>query len=45
MWIASIGYKVSVDYVYVKGDVGYGWSADGTGISYGIVLGFYLFGN
>jgi len=44
MWIASIGYKVGTDVMYLKADVGYGWCGSGSGMSYGIVVGFPLFG-
>lgn len=45
MHIVSIGYKVGTDTFYLAADAGYGWSPDGSGASYGIVLGFPLFGN
>ena len=45
MHIVSLGYKVGTDVWYLAADVGYGWSPDGSGVSYGVVLGFPLFGN
>jgi len=45
MTIISIGYKVGGEAMYLKGDIGYGFSPEGSGMSYGIVLGFNLFGN
>ena len=45
MHIISIGYKVGAEKVYLAGDVGYGFSPEGSGMSYGIVLGINLFGN
>jgi len=39
MNILSIGYKIGSDIMYLKGDVGYGFSANGNGLSYGVVLG------
>lgn len=45
MNIISIGYKVGSYNFYLKADFGYGWSPEGTGASYGIVLGVPLFGN
>jgi len=45
MHIVSVGYKVGTDTWYLAGDCGYGWSPDGSGFSYGIVVGFPLFGN
>lgn len=44
MNILSLGYKVGDYSWYLAGDIGYGWSASGKGMSYGIVLGFPLFG-
>jgi len=40
MWIASVGYKIGSDFMYIKADVGYGWCPDGTGWAYGIMVGF-----
>jgi len=45
MNILSIGYKVGDYSWYLKADIGYGWSASGKGMSYGVVLGFPLFGS
>lgn len=45
MHIVSVGYKVGTDTWYLAADCGYGWSPDGSGFSYGIVVGFPLFGN
>jgi len=45
MHILSVGYKVSAITWYLAADIGYGWSASGKGMSYGIVLGFPLFTN
>ena len=39
MNILSVGYKVASYSLYLKADIGYGWSASGKGMSYGIVLG------
>jgi hypothetical protein len=44
MNILSLGYKVGDYSWYLSGDIGYGWSASGKGMSWGIVLGFPLFG-
>lgn len=44
MHIISLGYKVGDYSWYLSADVGYGWSASGSGMSYGIVLGFPLGG-
>jgi len=40
MSILSLGYKAGSDFMYVKADVGYGWSASASGMSYGVVVGF-----
>ena len=45
MHILSVGYKVGTYSLYLKADVGYGWSGSGSGMSYGIVLGVPLFGS
>jgi len=45
MNIISIGYKVGSYNFYLKADVGYGWCPDGSGPSYGIVVGIPVFGN
>jgi len=45
MNILSIGYKVGIDVMYLKADIGYGWSASGKGMSYGVVVGIPLFGS
>jgi len=45
MNIISLGYKVGTDVWYLKADVGYGWSANGKGTSWGVVLGFPLLGS
>ena len=42
MNILSIGYKVGTYSLYLKADIGYGWSASGKGMSYGVVLGVPL---
>jgi hypothetical protein len=39
MNILSVGYKVGTYSLYLKADIGYGWSASGKGMSYGVVLG------
>ena len=39
MNILSVGYKVASYSMYLKADIGYGWSASGKGMSYGVVLG------
>jgi len=44
MNILSIGYKIGGEKVYLKADVGYGWSDSANGMSYGIVVGVPLFG-
>jgi len=44
MNILSIGYKVGDWSWYLAADIGYGWSASGSGMSYGIVVGFPLGG-
>lgn len=45
MHIVSIGYKVGTDTWYLAGDFGYGWAPGiASGVSYGIVIGFPLFG-
>jgi hypothetical protein len=44
MNIISLGYKVGDWSWYLAGDVGYGWSPSGSGMSYGIVIGFPLGG-
>jgi hypothetical protein len=44
MHILSLGYKVGTySGMYLAADVGYGWCGAGSGMSYGIVLG-YAFG-
>jgi len=40
MNILSLGYKAGGDFMYVKADVGYGWSASASGVSWGVVVGF-----
>ena len=40
MNILSVGYKYGSDFMYMKADIGYGWSASGNGMSYGVVVGF-----
>jgi len=45
MNIISLGYKVGDYSWYLAADVGYGWSASGSGTSWGITLGFPLLGN
>ena len=45
MTIISIGYKIGGEKGYLKGDVGWGFSPEGSGPSFGIVLGANLFGN
>ena len=45
MNILSVGYKYGSDFMYMKFDIGYGWSANGKGMSYGIVIGVPLFGS
>ena len=45
MNILSVGYKYGSYSLYMKADIGYGWSASGKAMSYGIVLGVPLFGN
>jgi hypothetical protein len=45
MNIISFGYKVGDWSWYLAGDIGYGWSASGKGISWGVVIGFPLLGN
>jgi len=45
MNIFSLGYKVGTySGMYLAADVGYGWSASGKGMSWGVVLG-YAIGN
>jgi hypothetical protein len=40
MNILSAGYKIaSLEGFYLSGDLGYGWSASGSGASWGLVLG------
>jgi len=46
MHIVSVGYKVGTDTWYLAADVGYGWAPSiASGMSYGIVIGFPLFGS
>jgi len=46
MHILSIGYKIGNEKWYLAGDVGYGWAPSiASGMSYGVVLGFPLFGS
>jgi len=46
MHIVSLGYKVGTDTWYLAADVGYGWAPSiASGMSYGIVIGFPLFGS
>jgi len=45
MNIVSLGYKVGDWSWYLAADVGYGWSASGSGVSWGVVIGFPLLGN
>ena len=40
MNILSVGYKIGGSFMYYKADIGYGWSASGKGMSYGVVVGF-----
>lgn len=45
MNIVSLGYKVGDWSWYLAADVGYGWSGSGSGMSWGVTLGFPLLGN
>lgn len=44
MNIISLGYKVGTYSMYLAADVGYGWSASGSGTSWGFTVGFPLMG-
>jgi len=44
MNILSLGYKVGTYDMYLAADVGYGWSASGSGMSWGITFGVPLGG-
>jgi hypothetical protein len=44
MNILSLGYKAGGYSMYLAADIGYGWSASGSGMSWGITLGFPLLG-
>jgi len=39
MSILSVGWKYMGSVVYLKADLGYGWCPDGSGMSYGVVMG------
>lgn len=39
MNILSVGYKAGSDFMYIKADIGYGWSGSGKGMSWGVVFG------